>query len=57
MTHAAMDPEARRVAGISDALVRLSVGVEDGEDLAADLVAALDRAAALHPSSPGAAGL
>ena len=45
MTHAAMDPEARRIAGIGDSLLRLSVGIEDPADLAADLVAALDRAA------------
>jgi cystathionine gamma-synthase len=44
MTHAAMDPEARRVAGISDALLRLSVGIEDTADLVADLGAALERA-------------
>lgn len=42
MTHAAMDPEARREAGISDQLLRLSVGLEATEDLAADLHAALD---------------
>jgi len=41
MTHAAMSPEARAAAGIADALVRLSVGVEDVEDLWADLEAAL----------------
>jgi cystathionine gamma-synthase len=45
MTHAAMDPEARRVAGIRDSLLRLSVGIEDADDLAADLGAALERAA------------
>jgi cystathionine gamma-synthase len=45
MTHAAMDPEARRIAGIGDSLLRLSVGIEDPADLVADLVAALDRAA------------
>ena len=44
MTHAAMDEAARLRAGISDALVRLSVGIEDGEDLAEDLAAALDAA-------------
>jgi cystathionine gamma-synthase len=44
MTHAAMDPEARRIAGIGDNLLRLSVGIEDAGDLAADLAAALDRA-------------
>jgi cystathionine gamma-synthase len=45
MTHAAMDPEARRVAGIGDSLLRLSVGIEDADDLAADLGAALERVA------------
>ena len=45
MTHASMAPEARRVAGISDNLLRLSVGIEDGDDLLADLDAALARAA------------
>ena len=45
MTHAAMDAEARRRAGISDTLLRLSVGIEAKEDLIADVSAALDRAA------------
>jgi cystathionine gamma-synthase len=44
MTHAAMDPEARRTAGIGDGLLRLSVGIEDPVDLCGDLTAALDRA-------------
>ncbi|MHA6287569.1 trans-sulfuration enzyme family protein [Maricaulis sp. CAU 1757] len=47
MTHAAMTPLARREAGISDALVRLSVGLEAPEDLIADLDRALQ--AALGP--------
>jgi len=42
MTHASMDAEARRVAGIGEGLVRLSVGIEDGRELAADLIQALD---------------
>lgn len=46
MTHAAMTPEARAAAGIPDGLLRLSVGIEAGEDLQADLAAALDRALA-----------
>ncbi|HEX5122202.1 MAG TPA: cystathionine gamma-synthase [Rhodanobacteraceae bacterium] len=50
MTHASMAPEARRNAGISDALLRLSVGIEDGADLCADLEAALARAAATAPA-------
>ncbi|HEY4556297.1 MAG TPA: cystathionine gamma-synthase [Lysobacter sp.] len=43
MTHAAMSPEARRAAGISDGLVRLSVGIEHVDDLLADVDAALLR--------------
>jgi cystathionine gamma-synthase len=50
MTHASMAPEARRIAGISDALLRVSVGIEDGADLCADLEAALARAEALKPT-------
>jgi cystathionine gamma-synthase len=45
MTHAAMDPEARRHAGITPGLLRLSVGIESAEDLLEDLSAALGRAA------------
>ncbi|MGH8315472.1 MAG: PLP-dependent transferase, partial [Steroidobacterales bacterium] len=44
MTHAAMDAEARARAGISAALLRLSIGIEDWRDLLADLDAALSRA-------------
>jgi cystathionine gamma-synthase len=42
MTHASMSAEARETAGISDALVRLSVGIESPEDLVSDLREALD---------------
>jgi cystathionine gamma-synthase len=53
MTHASMPPEARAVAGISDSLLRLSVGIEDADDLVGDLVRALDRATErLRGSSP-----
>jgi cystathionine gamma-synthase len=48
MTHAAMDAEAQRAAGISETLLRLSVGIEDVEDLLQDLRAALDRATAVQ---------
>lgn len=41
MTHADIGPEARRVAGISDSLIRLSVGLEHADDLLADLRQAL----------------
>lgn len=44
MTHAAMDPAARRAAGLTDGLLRLSIGIEALEDLRADLDAALARA-------------
>ncbi|MEO6688237.1 MAG: cystathionine gamma-synthase [Dokdonella sp.] len=49
MTHAAMTQDARRIAGISDALLRVSVGIEDGGDLCADIEAGLVRAQALEP--------
>ncbi|MBW3552709.1 MAG: cystathionine gamma-synthase [Gemmatimonadetes bacterium] len=49
MTHASMDADARRNAGIRDGLLRLSVGIEDAADLVADLDAALDRA--LHAAA------
>lgn len=42
MTHASMTPEARKRAGISDDLIRLSVGIEDVEDLVGDLERALE---------------
>ena len=42
MTHADMDPAERQAVGITDGLVRLSVGLEDPEDLIADLCQALD---------------
>jgi cystathionine gamma-lyase len=41
MTHASIPPERRKELGIDDGLVRLSVGVEDGDDLIADLEQAL----------------
>ena len=42
MTHAAMDPEARAIAGITDGLLRLSVGLEAEADLLADLSRAFE---------------
>jgi cystathionine beta-lyase/cystathionine gamma-synthase len=41
MTHASMPAEVRQQIGITDGLVRLSVGIEDVEDLTADLDQAL----------------
>lgn len=42
MTHAAVAKEHREKLGISDSLVRLSVGIEDISDILADLESALD---------------
>jgi cystathionine gamma-synthase len=42
MTHAAMTPEARVTAGITEGLLRLSVGLEHQDDVIADLTRALD---------------
>ena len=43
MTHASISQEARNDAGISDELVRFSVGIEDVEDIIADLDEALEK--------------
>jgi cystathionine beta-lyase/cystathionine gamma-synthase len=43
MTHADMDPAEREKVGITDGLVRLSCGLEDADDLIADLDQALGR--------------
>ena len=60
MTHASVPPEQRQALGIDDALMRLSVGIEDIEDLMADLrtrcrakqprlLFSFSSAASLHP--------
>ncbi len=41
MTHASLPPAMRASLGISDSLIRLSVGIEDVDDLIAELGAAL----------------
>ncbi|MDR1345552.1 MAG: PLP-dependent aspartate aminotransferase family protein [Bacteroidales bacterium] len=43
MTHSKMSKEARAACGITDGLVRFAVGIEDIEDLKADLAQALER--------------
>ena len=43
MTHASIDKDIRDSLGISDNLLRLSIGIEDSEDLIADLKQALDK--------------
>ena len=52
MTHAAMEPEARQTAGISDSLLRLSVGIEDPRDLAQDVLEGLERASRVAAREP-----
>ena len=42
-THRRLTPQARRHAGITDGVVRISVGLEDVEDLLADIDQALAR--------------
>jgi cystathionine gamma-synthase len=52
MTHAAMDREARAKAGLTDGLIRLSIGIEALEDLREDLTRALARVARALPAEP-----
>ena len=44
MTHASVPPENREKLGISDGFIRLSVGIEDVQDLVDDLSQALTQA-------------
>ena len=41
MTHGSVPPATRKLLGIADGLVRFSVGIEDAEDLIADIEQAL----------------
>jgi cystathionine gamma-synthase len=50
MTHAGMDEAARLRAGIGPGLLRVSVGIEDADDLVADLEAGLERALKARPA-------
>jgi cystathionine beta-lyase/cystathionine gamma-synthase len=51
MTHASVEPDVRRKVGIADGLIRLSVGLEDVEDLIEDLEEALKRVKAVRTLS------
>jgi methionine-gamma-lyase len=42
MTHSALSQEERSKAGITDGLIRLSVGIESVDDIIADIRKALD---------------
>lgn len=50
MTHASMDEDAQRAAGITPGLLRLSVGIESADDLVRDLRRALDRCVKRAPA-------
>ena len=43
MTHSKLSAAAKKEGGISDELVRLSIGIEEVEDIIADLAQALDK--------------
>lgn len=47
MTHASVSEDERKELGISDTLIRLSVGLEDEEDIIADLDQALAAAVSI----------
>lgn len=47
MTHASMPPDLQATAGITQGLLRFSVGIEDPADLVGEITAGLDRAAAI----------
>jgi O-acetylhomoserine (thiol)-lyase len=44
-THSQLTPEQRVAAGVGDDLIRVSVGIENSEDLISDLAQALEQAA------------
>lgn len=48
MTHAAMSTEAQAAAGITEGMLRLSLGVENTTDLLADVAAGLERVLSAH---------
>lgn len=52
MTHYTMGPDARAAAGISEGLVRLSVGIENADDIIADLDYALSKVEELEKHNP-----
>ena len=57
MTHASVPAERRAALGINDSLIRLSCGIEDAEDLIADLAQAIDMSDREHGMAVVGAGL
>ena len=43
MTHASVPPEERRKIGLADGLIRISAGIENGDDLLEDLEGAFQK--------------
>ncbi|HEX8728664.1 MAG TPA: PLP-dependent transferase, partial [Ktedonobacterales bacterium] len=54
MTHGSIPREERERRGVTDTLLRLSVGIEGADDLIADLTQALDAVTATHKAKAGA---
>jgi cystathionine beta-lyase/cystathionine gamma-synthase len=54
-SHAGMTPERREANGIRDGFIRVSLGIEDADDIIADFAQALDAVAAAHPAHEMAA--
>lgn len=57
MTHKTIPAEKRHAAGVTDSLIRLSVGLEDVQDLIHDIAQALDKVSLIHRYSHQAATL
>ncbi len=57
LTHHCVTEEGREATGISESLLRISVGLEDPEDLWADLEQALEQATGVHTAAGEAAAL
>ena len=53
MSHASIDPATRKERGVPEDLIRLCVGIEDGEDLLEDLRAALVQSGAMRVDLQG----
>ena len=54
MTHVSMPEDVRRAIGITEDLIRVSVGIEHADDLIADLEQALEKAALAVPAETAA---
>jgi methionine-gamma-lyase len=57
LTHRVVDADSRAACGVNESLVRISVGLEDADDLWTDLVGALDLALALATSTTAAGSM